>query len=154
MLGMNEASMTWYYGALTVVDQRRLPHECVELRLTTVDEVVDAISTLAVRGAPAIGVAGAFGVVMSAFAHPDNPGLVSQEANRIVATRPTAVNLYAGVDRVLAKLSDGAEAVLAEAMTMLDEDGETNRRAATHAADLVERLCMFLNCVPTGRCGC
>ena len=63
-----ESSITWDDGALLAIDQRVLPRELRWLRITTVDEVIDAIQTLAIRGAPAIGVAGAFGVALAAYA--------------------------------------------------------------------------------------
>ncbi|WP_227982373.1 S-methyl-5-thioribose-1-phosphate isomerase [Nocardia spumae] len=138
---MGESSITWVDGAVVTIDQRALPHELRELRLTTVDQVIEAISTLAVRGAPAIGVSGAFGVALAALAHPGDPARVETEATRIEAARPTAVNLSWGVRRALAKLPEGAAAVLAEAQAMLVEDGRVNRAAAEHAADLVQRLC-------------
>ncbi|MBV9319989.1 MAG: S-methyl-5-thioribose-1-phosphate isomerase [Mycobacterium sp.] len=136
-----ESSIAWTDGTLVVIDQRALPHELRELRITTVDEVIDAIQTLAIRGAPALGVSGAFGVVLAAFAHAGDAEKVTLEAARIASARPTAVNLACGVQRALAKLPQGPQAVLAEAMEMLAEDARVNRAAATHAADLVQRLC-------------
>ena len=138
---MSDSSVAWTDGALVVVDQRVLPHEVRHWRITTVDEVVEAIATLAVRGAPAIGVAGAFGVALAAAADPEHPDRVEREAARIAAARPTAVNLAWGVRRALAQVSLGPRAVLDEALAMADEDGRVNRSAATHAADLVQRLC-------------
>jgi methylthioribose-1-phosphate isomerase len=138
---MGASSIDWVDGALVVIDQRALPHEVRELKITTVDQLIDAIKTLAIRGAPALGVSGAFGVVLAAFAHPDDIEKVKLEAERIAAARPTAVNLAWGVRRALAKLPVGAQAVLEEAQGMLAEDGRVNRAAATHAADLVQRLC-------------
>ena len=136
-----ESSIAWTDGTLVVIDQRALPRELRELRITTVDEVIDAIQTLAIRGAPALGVSGAFGVVLAAFAHAGDAEKVKLEAARIASARPTAVNLAWGVQRALAKLPEGPQAVLAEAMEMLAEDARVNRTAATHAADLVQRLC-------------
>jgi len=138
---MGESSIAWVEGALVTVDQRALPREVRELRITTVDQVIEAISTLAVRGAPAIGVAGAFGVVLAAFADPGDEAAVRAEAERIASARPTAVNLAWGVRRAVARLPQGAQAVLDEALSMLAEDGRVNRAAAGHAADLVQRVC-------------
>lgn len=76
-------------GAVVVLDQRRLPAEEVELRLTTVPEVVDAIRTLAVRGAPAIGVAAAYGLALAAGRGDD----LEVAAAQLAGSRPTAVNL-------------------------------------------------------------
>ncbi|WP_433759350.1 S-methyl-5-thioribose-1-phosphate isomerase [Nocardia sp. CA-135398] len=142
---MDDSSLSWDDGALVTIDQRELPHEVRELRLSTVDQVIDAIKTLAIRGAPAIGIAGAFGVVIATAAHTTD-GVVDvaraeADAARIAEARPTAVNLAWAVRRVLPAVPLGADAVLAEAQAMLAEDGRVNRAAATHAADLVQRLC-------------
>jgi methylthioribose-1-phosphate isomerase len=136
-----ESSITWADGALLAIDQRALPRELSWLRITTVDEVIDAIKTLAIRGAPALGVAGAFGVALAAFAHAGDAEKATLEAERIASARPTAVNLAWGVRRALAVLAAGPDAVLAEAQEMLAEDARVNRACATHAADLVLRLC-------------
>ncbi|MEV6773462.1 S-methyl-5-thioribose-1-phosphate isomerase [Nocardia sp. NPDC051030] len=142
---MDESSIAWADGALVTIDQRALPHELRELRITTVDDLIDAIKTLAIRGAPAIGVSGAFGVVIAALTHSTggvvDTGKVEQEAQRIADARPTAVNLAWGVQRALAKLPQGVQAVLDEALEMQAEDGRTNLAAATAAADLLQQLC-------------
>ncbi|UGT57299.1 S-methyl-5-thioribose-1-phosphate isomerase [Nocardia asteroides] len=167
---MDDSSLTWDDGALVTIDQRGLPHEVRQLRLGTVDEIIEAITTLAIRGAPAIGIAGAFGVVIATRAHTTGddmdapqagrPGAVAAqdggsaaagpvidvaavqaEADRIAAARPTAVNLAWAVERVRGRIAEGADAVLAETLDMLAEDGRVNLAAATHAADLVQRLC-------------
>jgi methylthioribose-1-phosphate isomerase len=136
-----ESSITWADGALLAIDQRLLPRELRWLRITTVDEVIDAIKTLAIRGAPALGVAGAFGVALAAYTHIGDTDTTTSEAARIASARPTAVNLAWGVRRALATLPAGPDAVLAEAQQMLAEDARVNRMLATHAADLVLRLC-------------
>ncbi|SUD48602.1 Methylthioribose-1-phosphate isomerase [Nocardia otitidiscaviarum] len=141
---MDDSSIAWIDGALVTVDQRALPRELRELRITTVDDLIDAITSLAIRGAPAIGVSGAFGVVIAVRAH-TRDGVVDvervrAEAQRIADARPTAVNLAWGVRRALSRLAEGAQAVLDEALEMLAEDGRVNQAAATHAADLVLRL--------------
>lgn len=135
----------WQQGELRTVDQRELPSRTRELRITTVAELIEAVRTLAIRGAPAIGIAAAFGVAISARANTVAGVLdvdrVAADAALISAARPTAVNAEWGVRRAMAQLADGADAVLAEARAMLIEDGDTNRAAATHAADLVESWC-------------
>src|SRR5271156_719884 len=135
-----ESSITWADGALLAIDQRLLPHELRWLRITTVDELIDAIKNLAIRGAPALGVAGAFGVALAAYTHVDADTTTS-EAARIASARPTAVNLAWGVRRALSTLPGGPDAVLAEAQQMLAEDARVNQMLASHAADLVLRLC-------------
>ena len=126
---------------MVAIDQRALPQQVRWLRITTVDELIDAIKTLAIRGAPAIGVSGAFGVALAALAHAGDADKVELEAARIASARPTAANLAWGVERALAKLPQGAQAVLDEALEMLAECDRVDRAAATHAADLVQRLC-------------
>ena len=133
--------MSWDGDALIAIDQRALPHQLRQLRITTVDDVVEAIQTLAIRGAPAIGISGAFGVVLAAFGYRRDAEKVRLEAARIASARPTAVNLAWGVQRALARLPEGPQAVLEEALQMLAEDAQVNRAAATHAADLIQRLC-------------
>ncbi len=138
-------SIAWRDGTIEAVDQVALPHEYRLLQLTTVDQVIDAIQRLAIRGAPAIGVAGALAVALSARVHTHAGGCdeiaVRTEAQRIADARPTAVNLSWAVRRVVGKLGGGADAVLAEALEILAEDERQNRAAARHAADLVRRLC-------------
>ena len=140
-----QRSLSWDGDAVVAVDQCALPHEYRQLRLTTPDEVIDAIKRLAIRGAPAIGVAGALAVALSARAHTHDGQYdelaVRAEAGRIADARPTAVNLSWAVRRVVGKIGAGADAVLAEALTMLDEDVRRNRAAASNAADLVRQLC-------------
>ena len=143
-------SIDWLDDAIVTVDQTALPHEFRTLRLTTVDEVIDAIRRLAIRGAPAIGVAGALGVALSARRHGDSwrdPGrrtefnaAVHADAERLAAARPTAVNLQVGTRRTAARVAEGPDAVLAEALAMLDEDEGINRAAARRAADLIRSL--------------
>ncbi|WP_082393327.1 bifunctional S-methyl-5-thioribose-1-phosphate isomerase/methylthioribulose 1-phosphate dehydratase [Nocardia arizonensis] len=142
---MDDSSLIWDDGVLLTIDQRGLPHEARRLRLGTVDEIIEAIATLAIRGAPAIGIAGAFGVVIAARAHTAADGVldlaaVEAEAARIIAVRPTAVNLAWAVRRATAAAARGADAALAETLDMLAEDGRVNRAAATNAADLVREL--------------
>jgi methylthioribose-1-phosphate isomerase len=131
-----------------IIDQRRLPEECVERDLRTLDEVCDAIATLAVRGAPAIGIAAAMGLVAALTAHRgDAPEAfaahVRDHAARIRATRPTAVNLPWAIDRMVAAAAGAVEppAVLdllrVEATRILDEDREMCRRIGEHGLELI-----------------
>jgi len=134
-------SISWDAGAIVVLDQSLLPHEHRLLRLTTCDELIDAVKRLAIRGAPALGVAGALGVALSARLNGTDERAVRADADRLADARPTAVNLRWGVERALARLTDGAAAVLAEALDVLAEDERTNRAAASRAADAMLRLC-------------
>ena len=136
-----ERTIAWDAGAIVTVDQCALPREHRTLRLATVDELIDAIQRLAIRGAPALGAAGALGVALSAHRHRGDEDAVRVEAAWLAAARPTAVNLAWGVERAIARLPEGPDAVLAEALTVLDEDEQVNREASRRAADLVLQLC-------------
>jgi methylthioribose-1-phosphate isomerase len=125
-------------AAIVLVDQTRLP-DLHMIRLTTPDELVDAIRRLVVRGAPALGVAGALGVALCS-AHLDaSPEWVRAQAARIAEARPTAVNLAWGVRVALASLEHGPEAVLAAALKVRDDEIASchaiGARAASWLAD-------------------
>lgn len=130
-------TIDWADGAIVIIDQTALPTEFRLLELRTVDELVDAVQRLAVRGAPALGAAGALGVALSAHQRRD----VHRDAERIAHARPTAVNLAWGVERALAQLENGPEAVLKEARALLDEDERLNKTASHHAAEIVLAEC-------------
>jgi methylthioribose-1-phosphate isomerase len=134
------AAVAWTGDAVEIIDQTLLPGEERMLRLTTPEEVVDAIRRLAVRGAPAIGICGAFGVVLAAAA-----GRREEGAAMIRAARPTAVNLAWAVDRVL-----GAADAEAEALAILDEDREACRRIGEHGRAELPRARRVLTLCNTG----
>src|SRR5215210_7133759 len=115
-------TIDWVDGAVEIIDQTALPTTTRVLRLSTVDELVDAVRRLAVRGAPALGVAGAFGVALAARESPSDPAEQRRLVARIETARPTAVNLARGARRAAALLSRGADAVLAEALAVRDEE--------------------------------
>ncbi|HZG92513.1 MAG TPA: S-methyl-5-thioribose-1-phosphate isomerase [Pseudonocardia sp.] len=130
-------TITWTDGRIELVDQTALP----ELRTVTVDTVdglVDAIRRLVVRGAPALGAAGALGVALAARTEPST---LAAAAERIADARPTAVNLRVGVRRALAAADGGPDAVLAAAREVLAEDVAACRGLAERGADLLLDLC-------------
>jgi methylthioribose-1-phosphate isomerase len=140
-----DPTLRWDDGAIVLVDQRSLPREVRTLRVETVDGLIEAIQALAVRGAPAIGLAGAFGVALSAHCHRDGDGVdmaaVARDAKLLAEARPTAVHLARAVGRAMGRLGDGPEAVLAEAQAMVAEDAAVNRAAADRATALLAQLC-------------
>ncbi len=131
-------TIDWVDDHIRLVDQTLLPDELVMLDITTVDSLVDAISRLAVRGAPALGVAGGFGVALavSTLAPESIPSAIAA----IREARPTAVNLARGVDRVAARMPDGFGAVLAEAVRLRDDEIVASTAMGQLGADLVESL--------------
>jgi S-methyl-5-thioribose-1-phosphate isomerase len=97
-------------GALHVLDQRALPARAVVLRLTRVEQVADAIRTMTVRGAPTIGVAAAYGMVL---AHRQAKGSAADAAGVLCATRPTAVDLFVGIETVRSAWEAGEDVLAA-----------------------------------------
>ena len=123
----------WYDDdAVGFLDQRALPRAVVRERAVTIDDVVDAIRTLAVRGAPAIGIFGAYGVALAARLYAADRPAYENAAARIRAARPTAVNLAWAVDRVLAARGDE----LAEARRIHDEQRDVDRRIGEASVEL------------------
>jgi methylthioribose-1-phosphate isomerase len=114
-------------GALLLLDQTRLPGEEVWLRCTSPAEVAEAIARLAVRGAPAIGVAAAYGL---ALASADE---FEASAKQLAAARPTAVNLRWAIDQVRAAGPDGA---LDTARAIEERERDATRRIAENGAAL------------------
>jgi methylthioribose-1-phosphate isomerase len=124
----------WTGETLQLLDQRRLPSEVVYVDCRTAGEVAAAIRDMVVRGAPAIGVAAAFGLALAAR----NGGGIIDAAAELREARPTAVNLMWAVDRMLAAHARGND-LTAEAETMFREDVEANRRIGRFGAELLGR---------------
>lgn len=139
-------------GQLWLIDQTKLPGECLEIACREVEQVWEAIRVLRVRGAPAIGLAAAYGVVLGtrrALADPTGNSFweVLDETVRYLATsRPTAVNLFWALDRQR-RVADSwrptldphqiHDKLLAEARSMHDEDREMCRAIGRHGAPLI-----------------
>ncbi len=122
-------TIEWVDGVVRIVDQRLLPTEVVLLDCIDLDALIEAIATLAVRGAPALGAAGAYGVVLAAGRAGDDADQVRHEARRLAEARPTAVNLQWGVDRALAAYeTDGAAGALRAAHALAADDVAMNER--------------------------
>jgi len=141
-------SMRWQGDHLCLLDQTRLPGQIAYLECHDYREVAEAIKRLAVRGAPAIGAAAAYGLALAARQCP--PGdldrqrkYLRQAAQELAATRPTAVNLFWALDRVeraaecCTLAEDLAAVVLAEADRILTEDVAVNRAIGRLGADLI-----------------
>lgn len=134
-------TIDWVDGAVELIDQTALPGELRMLRATTVAELVRAIQTLAVRGAPALGVAGAFGVALAAREFAGDAEGLAGAVRDVEVARPTAVNLARGARRAAARLGDGFESVLAEACAVRDEEIAASETMAVLGADLLVELC-------------
>lgn len=124
-------------GHIALLDQSLLPGQTLVLQIHTIDELVDAISRLAVRGAPALGVAGAFGVALAVQNLPADE--VADAVRRVRDARPTAVNLAVGADLAAARIPDGFDAVLQEAKQLRDDDIAASSAMARRGADELYR---------------
>ena len=143
-----------------LLDQNQLPERTVVLRLTTIDELAQAIRTMSVRGAPAIGIAAAYGIVLAADG--DGVPVTLEEMERagrtLRSTRPTAVNLGWAVDRMLGVFGPVAgespeeirEALLVEARRIHAEAIEANRRIGRYGAGVLRERARVLTICNTG----
>jgi len=142
-------SVKWNNGQVDLLDQRLLPEEIVYLPLVTKEDVWEAIRHLKVRGAPAIGIAAAYGVVVASQAAEtinDWKQLVIESAEYLATSRPTAVNLFWALDRMKAaaeqiivqgfSLEDSKKALENEAIAIQQQDEETNRAIGEYALTL------------------
>ncbi len=137
-------TVDWRGDHAVIIEQTLLPGELRLVEIRSVDAMIDAIKRLAVRGAPAIGVAGALGVALAALAgERDGHGAawVHAEADRVAVARPTAVNLSWAVERVRPAIAQGPAAVIAAAVSVLNDDIRDGRALGERGADLVLTLC-------------
>lgn len=134
-------TIDWVGGAVEVIDQTALPDELRVVRLSTVDDLIDAVRRLAVRGAPALGVAGALGVALAARLHAGDDAGLAAAVEAVANARPTAVNLGRGAARAAARLVEGPDAVLAEALLVRDEEIASSTEQGRRGADLLTELC-------------
>jgi methylthioribose-1-phosphate isomerase len=122
-------TMYWKDNKLFLIDQTRLPDEVVYLECETYKDVINAIKTMKVRGAPAIGIAAAFAMALAEMSGED----LEKSANEIKNARPTAVNLSWAVERIL-----NSKSAIVEALRMYDEDIQTNIAIGKNGASLID----------------
>lgn len=143
-------NLWWEDSQLKMIDQRILPLEYKILTYNDHGEVAEAITDMVVRGAPAIGAAGGFGMALAALSSPaqDRDGLLSDLRNAkqtLDAARPTAVNLSWATKRIMDCASrlvafgidDIRSDIVAEAQRIADEDVEINRRMGAFGAEII-----------------
>jgi methylthioribose-1-phosphate isomerase len=140
------ASIEWVDDHIDVIDQTQLPATFAVRSLHTVDDVVDAIERLVIRGAPAIGVCAAYGVVLGL----DRGEPLADVAVRLKSARPTAVNLAWAVDRVAAAVARGEDA-LAEARRIHEEDVQACERIARFGREELSTVRRVMTHCNTGR---
>jgi methylthioribose-1-phosphate isomerase len=147
-------TIEWNAGRVRLLDQRALPGKVRYLDCRTVDDLIDAISTLAVRGAPALGAAGAYGVALAAHTMRTR-SQVRAASGRVARARPTAVNLAAGVAIALAAYeSGGAASALEAAEELARDDVARNRALGANGAPLLPAGAKVLTHCNTGALAC
>jgi methylthioribose-1-phosphate isomerase len=141
-------TVAWKDGVVVMIDQTKLPNRLCYIKCTKYQDVADAIRNMTVRGAPAIGISAAFGLTLAALDSKaetvqvliDELNIVSKELR---STRPTAVNLFWGLERVMQKARESKtvgeikNAVLQEALKMAEEDIKTNRQMGMNGSKLL-----------------
>ncbi len=139
-------ALDWQGDNLRLLDQRRLPVETTWLDCRTAPETADAIRDMVVRGAPAIGIAAAYGVVLAARSalrrQPEDwRGAIANDLTRLRTARPTAVNLFWALDRMQRLIdsdpTDPLQVLEAEAVAIHQEDLAANRRMGHLGAQLI-----------------
>jgi methylthioribose-1-phosphate isomerase len=150
-------TIQWYNGKVRILDQQKLPNDLVLLEISDYHGIVKAIKQLNIRGAPAIGIAAAFGVVLSVWGHSDldRTGFLERTNNAINAlknSRPTAKNLFWALERmrnILSRnlnkpLDDIKQALLREAQRILDDDVERCKKIGRNGAFLLDNQANIL----------
>lgn len=140
MQQLGDRPLDWIDGGVSMVDQTRLPDSYEVMRIESVPDMVAAIRRLSVRGAPAIGVAGALGVALAIMAHGTSGPDFDRAIHSLREARPTAVNLARMVDRVAPLAGQGLNRVLAEALAIRDEEIAASVSMGEYGADLVTQL--------------
>ncbi|HEB12917.1 MAG TPA: S-methyl-5-thioribose-1-phosphate isomerase [Actinobacteria bacterium] len=160
-------TVEWNNGKVRMIDQTLLPGEEKYIDLATIDEVASAIKTMKVRGAPAIGVTAALGIALAAeqSTSDSTPRIletIRETAKTLGATRPTAVNLFWALDRMVKKAetnreksaADLKDILVAEALTLQEEDIERNQRLGQFGASLINNGDTLLTHCNAGALAC
>ena len=144
---MTLKTVEWKNGSVVMIDQTKLPNELVFVTLTDYNQVADAIKTLVIRGAPAIGISGAFGLALAALNSKANSKdeLINElkHAEKILfQTRPTAVNLKWGLEKIMSvtkyfeSVDEIKKSIIETAKQMADDDIKINMAIGKHGSIL------------------
>ncbi len=143
-------AVSWHEGKVRLLDQTKLPHELVLLQISDYKYVVSSIKNLAVRGAPAIGIAAAFGVVLSVWDADESDragflGRANTAIEELKASRPTAKNLFWALEKMRKTMSqnlsrplhDVKKAMLKQAHDILQDDIDRCKKIGAHGQELL-----------------
>jgi len=146
---MTLRTVEWKNDSVVMIDQTKLPNELVFVQYTDYNDIANAIRTLVVRGAPAIGVSGAFGLALAALhssseTKEDLLSDLEKAKKTLFETRPTAVNLSWGLEKIMEIARQGKtvfeikDAVIAKAKQMAEEDININKKMGKNGAELFQ----------------
>jgi S-methyl-5-thioribose-1-phosphate isomerase len=136
--------LAWRDGHIEALDQTALPHQVRVLRIGTVDQLVEAITRLAIRGAPVLGAAGALGVALAvrlAERESWDAARLDAQVNRIAGARPTAVNLGREVAAVAGQIPQGRQAVEAAALAVVEFATTASHQISRRGAAYLRQAC-------------
>ncbi len=156
-------SVRWEDGTVKILDQRLLPEEVVYRDFVKCEEVASAIRQMLIRGAPAIGIAAGYGLALSAF-HSNAQQKeelvkeIKKSANILRKSRPTAVNLFNAIDRILKLLEDPIDLsvdqlknrLVSEAQKIAEEDIEMNKKIANYGQQFIPDKANLIHHCNTG----
>ena len=152
----------WVNGKAKLIDQTKLPESLEYLELDNYRDMCTAIKKLRIRGAPAIGIAAAFGVVLGIQEMKEEKFIINEYVNTVLndlrSTRPTAKNLFWALDRMQSKLSTlqgkplqkVKDEILTEALSIYKEDEEISRKIGENGSELLKEKCTVLTHCNTG----
>ncbi|RJS77743.1 S-methyl-5-thioribose-1-phosphate isomerase [Candidatus Bathyarchaeota archaeon] len=144
-------TIEWQNGTVLTIDQTRLPHETVILKMKSCEEIAEAIKSMRIRGAPLLGAAAAYALALTAHyskakSREEIVKELEKAADLLRKTRPTAVNLFWAIERILTKAKGFsgnakalAAAVVEEAKKIADEDAAANRLIGKYGAQLISK---------------
>lgn len=156
-------SVRWINGVVSMLDQRKLPGDVFYREFFRCSEVAEAITTMVIRGAPAIGIAAAYGLALTAFhSVASQPADLVQDlmnsAAQLKLSRPTAVNLFSAVDRIMSLVvpSQGSDVnkmkqdIISEALKLADEDLQMNRKIGLNGQRFIPQQADLIHHCNTG----
>src|SRR5436190_15870987 len=128
--------ITWTGSCVRLLDQTKLPNETAYVDITDEKQMHDAIRRLVVRGAPAIGIAAAFGVYLGVR---HDMGRLNEVCDYLATSRPTAVNLFWAIDRIK-RIGTSPQRILDECLAMIEEDDRVNRAIGVNGLAEIAKL--------------
>ena len=135
----------WHEGnVVKIIDQTKLPHQLIIKELKTIQDAINAIKTMKVRGAPLIGATAAYGIAL-AFQENNDPKFIKKSSKELIQSRPTAINLKWAVDRMINKLSginsdQILEIALNEAKEICEEDEKFCESIGVNGLKIIEEI--------------